>query len=137
MDLRAQGRLRSFAESNLQTVVVPVAESPSANSAINLALSLARHLQAAAGKIVLLHVGPEDRRPDVTETRQAGWSYAWRHAEGNVATAICDAAREVDADAIAMTTTGPRGLLDALRGSTVARVVSDAPCPVLAVPARA
>jgi len=128
---------RATGKTRLRTVVVPAAVSPSAASAVNLALSLARHLQAPEGRIVLLHVGPESQRPHVTETEQEGWSYEWRGADGNAAAAICATARDVDADVIAMTTTGARGLLDALRGSTVERVVADAPCPVLAVPARA
>jgi len=125
----------STGKTRLRTVVVPVAASPSAASAVNLALSLARHLQAQSGRIVLLHVGEGSDRPKVEETEQAGWSYEWRNATGNAAAAICATAQDVDADAIAMTTTGARGFLDALRGSTVERVVANAPCPVLAVPA--
>jgi nucleotide-binding universal stress UspA family protein len=127
---------RSTGKTRLRTVVVPVAAAPSAESAVNLSLSLARHLKAPEGRIVLLHVGLDSDRPQVTETEQAGWTYEWRGATGNAAAAICATARDVDADVIAMTTTGPRGLLDALRGSTVERVVADAPCPVLAVPAQ-
>ena len=87
--------------TQLRTVVVPVAEAPPAGSAINLTLSLARHLQAPEGRIILLHVGPESARPDVGQPEQAGWSYETRTATGNVAAAICPAARETDADAIA------------------------------------
>lgn len=123
-------------QTRLRTVIVPVAEAPSAASAVNLSHSLARHLKSDEGTIVLLHVGSESTRPDVEQPEQAGWSYEWRGASGNVAAAICAVARETSADAVAMTTKGPRGLLDALRGSTVERVVADAPCPVLAVPAR-
>ena len=47
--------------------------------------------------------------------------------------AILDAARE--ADLIVMATEGEHGIIDALRGSVTERVVRDAPCPVLAVPA--
>ena len=42
------------------------------------------------------------------EPENADWSYAWREATGDPASAICDAARELGADAIAMTTTGVR-----------------------------
>ncbi|TMA83757.1 MAG: universal stress protein [Deltaproteobacteria bacterium] len=39
------------------------------------------------------------------------------------------------ADLIVMATEGRHGVVDALRGSVTERVVRDAPCPVLAVPA--
>ena len=47
---------------------------------------------------------------------------------------ILDAAAE--ADLVVMTTEGEHGIIDALRGSVTERMVRDAPCPVLAVPAR-
>jgi len=34
-------------------------------------------------------------------------------------------------DLIVMTTEGPHGFLDALRGNTAARVLRECPCPVL------
>lgn len=118
----------------LATVLVPVAESPSAESAVHLGLSLAKHLSAAEGRIVLLRVGGgREIALDVPE--RDGWTHEWRRAEGTPSQEICRAAREIGADVVAMTTAGRRGLLDALRGSTVERVVADAPCPVLAVPA--
>lgn len=36
---------------------------------------------------------------------------------------------------VAMPTAGRQGILDAIRGSTTERVVREAPCPVLALPA--
>ena len=123
-------------ETRMRTVVVPVAAAPPADSAVHLTYSLARHLNAEEGRLILLHVGAESDRPDVQISEPGGWTREWRVTSGNVAGAICETARAEDADAVVMTTTGPRGLLDALRGSTVERVVADAPCPVLAVPAR-
>lgn len=122
-------------KSSLRTVLVPVAEQPSPASAINLGLSLAKHLQAAEGKIVLLRVGQKGTTPDVEVPARDGWSHEWHDSDGTPAQEICRVARELEADVIAMTTSGRRGLMDALRGSTVERVVADAPCPVLAVPA--
>jgi nucleotide-binding universal stress UspA family protein len=46
-----------------------------------------------------------------------------------------DDATEQPADLIAMATEGHKGFLDVLRGSTTERVLRDARCPVLAVPA--
>jgi nucleotide-binding universal stress UspA family protein len=47
---------------------------------------------------------------------------------------ILRTADELQADIIAMPTAGRHGLLDAVRGSTSARVVDDAHWPLLAVP---
>ena len=53
--------------------------------------------------------------------------------KGDVAPTILDVARNVDL--IVMATEGRHGVVDAMRGSVTERVVRDAPCPVLAVPA--
>lgn len=58
----------------------------------------------------------------------------YRSRRGNVVNEILGAARDWDADLIAMSTAGHQGFLDALRGSTSERVLRQAPCPVLVVP---
>jgi hypothetical protein len=84
-------------------------------------------------EILLLHVNgtefPQFNRPE-------GKAWVWKklRREGDVVAVILDAAEE--ADLIAMATEGEQGIIDALRGSVTERVVRDAPCPVLAVPAR-
>jgi nucleotide-binding universal stress UspA family protein len=84
-------------------------------------------------EIVLLHVNgtefPQFNRPE-------GKAWVWKELrrEGDVVAVILDAAAE--ADLIVMATEGEQGIIDALRGSVTERVVRDAPCPVLAVPAR-
>ncbi len=123
--------------TTMKTVIVPVAATPSPASAVNLTHSLAKHLAAPAGRIVLLHVSDGTSRPEVEQPEHAGWEYASRNADGEAAAAICAAAAAENADAIVMTTSGRRGFLDSLRGSTIERVVANATCPVLAVPAHA
>jgi nucleotide-binding universal stress UspA family protein len=54
---------------------------------------------------------------------------------GNTVQTVLAAAAEYDADLICMPTAGRQGVVDALRGSTTERVIRQAPCPVLAVPA--
>ncbi len=56
-------------------------------------------------------------------------------AQGDVVGAIVQTATDWHADLIGMPTAGHHGFLDALRGSTTERVLRQAPCPVLAVPA--
>jgi nucleotide-binding universal stress UspA family protein len=123
--------------SRLRTILVPVAKEPSAQSAVNLGFSLAKHLKAAEGRVILLRVGDDAADATVDVPERDGWSHEWTSASGTPAAEICRVAREAGADVISMTTSGRRGFLDALRGSTVERVVADAPCPVLATPANA
>jgi hypothetical protein len=54
---------------------------------------------------------------------------------GDVVDEILAAAAGCQADLIAMATAGHQGFLDVLRGSTTERVLRNAPCPMLAVPA--
>jgi len=55
--------------------------------------------------------------------------------EGDVVAEILSAAARTGADMIVMPTAGHQGFMDALRGSTTQRVLHEAPCPVLALPA--
>ena len=58
---------------------------------------------------------------------------AFAHADA--VEVIMEAATEWPADLIAMPTAGHRGFLDALRGATSERVLRQASCPALTVPA--
>jgi phosphomannomutase len=53
---------------------------------------------------------------------------------GEPADEILQTAKEIRADLIIMTTDGPDGFLDALRGSTSERVLRQARCPVANLP---
>ena len=68
--------------------------------------------------------------------RPEGKPWVWKELrrQGDVVEAILNTAK--DADLIVMATEGEQGIVDAMRGSVTERVVRDAPCPVLAVPAR-
>jgi hypothetical protein len=57
----------------------------------------------------------------------------WR-AEGGVVDNIIHTASTWSADLVVCVTEGRRGLLDAIRGSTVERLLRDAPAPLLIVP---
>jgi nucleotide-binding universal stress UspA family protein len=84
-------------------------------------------------EIVLLHVNgtefPQFDRPE-------GKAWVWKELrrEGDVVEGILKTSKE--AGLIVMATEGEQGIIDAMRGSVTERVVRDAPCPVLAVPAR-
>jgi nucleotide-binding universal stress UspA family protein len=112
---------------SLNVVLMPVVASVSPLAAWRRIADLAHTLQSST-KIMLLHVGAETPKfqgllPHI-ELRQ-----------GQVVETILSYAKEVGADLIAMPTGGAYGVLEALRGSTSERVLHEAPCPVLAVPA--
>ena len=118
---------------NLHRILLPVDHKPDPREVAVRATRAAEALGDECVEIVLLHVNgtefPQFDRPE-------GKDWVWKELrrDGDVVAAILDAAEE--ADLIVMATEGEQGIIDALRGSVTERVVRDAPCPVLAVPAR-
>ena len=116
----------------MRRILLPVDHKPDPGEVAVRATRAAESLGDECVEIVLLHVNgtefPQFDRPE-------GKAWAWKELrrEGDVVAAILDAAEE--ADLIVMATEGEQGIIDALRGSVTERVVRDAPCPVLAVPA--
>ena len=118
---------------HLSRILVPVAQEPSAQSAITYAARMVE-LAGDPAEIALLHVGDE-APPSVDRPVSDLIKYRAERRHGDVIDEIERAARELEVDLIAMTTDGRDGFLGVLgRGSHTERVVRDAPCPVLAVP---
>ncbi|MGE3917092.1 MAG: universal stress protein [Hyphomicrobiaceae bacterium] len=111
---------------SLAEVVVPVAREPSPRRALRV---LEGMLAPLAPSLRLVHVG--ETAPWLLDERGDPRQVELRH--GPVVETVLDLAR--GADLVAMPTAGHHGFLDALRGSTTERVVAEAPCPVLALPA--
>jgi hypothetical protein len=94
-----------------------------------------RNLQLSAGTVTLLHVdeggdaAPAVRCPDVP-----GWTWNRLNTAGEPAEQIVGVAADIGADMIVMTTDGPDGFLDGLRGTTSQRVLDRARCPVANLP---
>jgi nucleotide-binding universal stress UspA family protein len=119
---------------NLRRILLPVDHKPVPQEAVIRASRAAEAFGDGCVEIALLHVnGTEFPRFD----RPEGKVWAWKEVrrEGDVVAAILGEAQE--ADLIVMTTEGEQGFIDAMRGSVTERVVRDAPCPVLAIPAAA
>ena len=125
-----------------ETVLFPIDQSREALETAGKALELARSHNS---RLVLLSV-VQPERPEMhdheavaallAQTRerfeQAGVSCQEIEREGKPAFVICDVADELNVDVIVM---GTRGVnLEADSGSTAARVIQLAPCPVLVVP---
>ncbi|MBO9519254.1 MAG: universal stress protein [Porphyrobacter sp.] len=109
------------------TVLVPVDHSPPPNGAIAQLQSLTSALQATFD---FLHVG--HGAPAVHNG--IGESLPVRIVEGPVVETLVREAEKVSL--MAMPTAGRHGFLDAIRGSTTERLVSEVSCPVLVLPAR-
>jgi universal stress protein A len=133
----------------LKTILVPVDFSQCSKKALQYAVSFARQFGA---ELKLLHV--LEQYPAVPELGPTGFETA---AEGQAGLdafrktidstvrcsttlstgepyeGIANAARELCADLIVMSTNGRRGLTRMVFGSTTEKVVRYAPCPVLIV----
>jgi nucleotide-binding universal stress UspA family protein len=72
--------------------------------------------------------------PSIKLRNDTDWTWNKVAKAGEPADTILQTARELPADLIVMTTAGPDGFLDALRGTTSERVLRKAPCPVANLP---
>jgi nucleotide-binding universal stress UspA family protein len=119
----------------LRRILVPVDRRPWPGHALNAAAQITRLLADGQAALELLHVGNAADMPSLPVDR-ASWSTV-EHTirSGDVVAQILAAAEQGGADLIVMATEGHQGFLDAIRGSTTERVLRQAPCPLLAVPA--
>ena len=79
-----------------------------------------------------LHVG--EKPLQAKAPRVPGWDWRRLHRKGNTIDVIIETAQEKEADLIVMTTDGPDGFLDGLRGTTSERVLRKARCPIANLP---
>jgi nucleotide-binding universal stress UspA family protein len=101
---------------------------------VESAARLIRNLQLPAGVATLLHVGPTAEMPSVKLPNDTDWTWKRMARGGEPADIILQTAAELRADLIIMTTEGPDGFLDALRGTTSEQVLRKARCPVANLP---
>jgi nucleotide-binding universal stress UspA family protein len=119
-------------ESHLSRVLVPVDHSPPSAEALGTIREFVKPMNEQEATIELLHVGGSG---PVIQSVADGTTVPVTLRTGDVVNTILKAAEEQQADLIAMPTAGHQGFLDAVRGSTSERVLRQAPCPVLAIPA--
>jgi nucleotide-binding universal stress UspA family protein len=125
---RADGR------TSLRNILIPVAEKPRPQPAIEAAVRLIASLGQTHGTVTLLHAGPERDMPPVKLPEDTAWNWQYWARAGDPEATILQAAGELSADLIVMTTDGPDGFLDGLRGTTSERVLNKANCPVACLP---
>jgi nucleotide-binding universal stress UspA family protein len=132
------GKARHFVDPisgklHLRRVLIPVDHAPRPTAAVAAMMGFAHRLAGMAAEERLLHVG--HKPPPVQSQAEPNRPLPVTLSQGDVVDAIVTAANEWPADLIGMPTAGHHGFLDALRGSTTERVLRQAPCPMLAVPA--
>ena len=119
---------------SLRNILVPVAAKPRAQPAVEVVMRMISNLQLPPGVVTLLHVGEAENAPRLSIPASSDWMWRTTTREGEPAEVIVQVAADTRADLIAMTTEGPHGFLDALRGSTSERVLRGARCALLALP---
>lgn len=117
---------------SLRRILVPLASNPEPRAALDMATRVADALGDPPVEIQVLHVG--ESMPAVELPAGEAWSFSSCLRSGAVVDGILDAAREFGADLIVMATQLRDGLLGALRGRHLERVVQAAPCPLAAIP---
>ncbi|HEU4627909.1 MAG TPA: universal stress protein [Steroidobacteraceae bacterium] len=118
---------------SLRNVIVPVAWEPSAQPAAEAAMLLIENLGVSSGTLNTLHAGSGNGAPSVKVPSQPGWDVHDLVTDGEPSEVIVKTAEDTAADLVVMTSEGPRGFLDALRGSTLQRVLRRVRCPVMSL----
>ncbi len=122
-------------EMSLKRILIPVAQQPSPQAAIDAASGLVRLLNGIGTELTIMHAGSHNTLASYHYSEGHEWKWETVVSTGSVVEQILKIAENCCPDLIVMATQGHHGFLDALRGSTTERVLREAPCPVLAVPA--
>jgi len=119
---------------HLKRVLIPIAQSPDPQPAVEAANRLIKRLDCSAGTFTLMHVGSKSSMPAIRFSEVNGWRWEKRLESGDVIQSIVRVAKDINADLIIMSTDGRNEFLDALRGSHSERVLSHSVAPLLTVP---
>jgi len=119
---------------HLKRVLIPIAQSPQAQPAVEAAHRLVKRLDCSAGTFTLMHVGSKTSMPTVRCPEVKGWTWEKRLESGDVIQSIVEVAKDTNADVIVMSTDGRNEFLDALRGSHSERVLRHGVAPLFTVP---
>lgn len=120
---------------SLKNILVPVATKPRGEPALEAAALMVQSLGLSEGTLHVLHVGRPSQMPRFNFEPPPGWHVERMVREGDADEIILQTAHSLSADMIVMSTEGPDGFLDALRGSTSQRVLRGTRCPLMNLPA--
>ncbi|MEI8212438.1 MAG: universal stress protein [Planctomycetota bacterium] len=119
---------------SLNHILIPVANKPSPQPSLRAVAALVRGLQLEQGTVTLLHVGSEDSLPSLEIPSDTQWDWQIKVVEGSAVDTIVEQSQSLKTDLIVMTTDGPDGFLDGLRGSHSERVLRAIHCPLAVIP---
>ncbi len=119
---------------SLRNILIPVTSKPRPQPSIEAAERLIHNLHLPPGTVTLLHVGHASEAPAPDIPDDTNWTWSTLTRSGEPADTILQTAAEIRADLIIMTTDGPDGFLDGLRGTTSERVLRQARCAVANLP---
>jgi nucleotide-binding universal stress UspA family protein len=114
----------------LRNILIPIADKPDPQPAVEAVARLIENLDLPPGTVTLLRVNPTGDTKPVNLPNESDWTWNELVLAGDPAHMILQAADQLSADLIVMTTDGPDGFLDGLRGTTSERVLRKAKCPV-------
>lgn len=117
----------------LKRILAPVDSHPDPNPSLPLIQAIAA-LPDEPAEVRFVHVGALP--PKLSDVKDGLTKDMIVLRNGAAVDGILTEAEEWRADLIVMPTAGHDGWMDAVRGSTTERVLRQAPCPVLAIPAR-
>ena len=120
-------------EIHLKRLLIPVDRDPKPAAAVGAIMRFAHLLAGPQVEERLFHVGRD--APQIQHHARPSLPVPVATVGGDPVDGIVNEANDWQPDLIAMPTAGRHGFLDALRGSTTERVIRQAPCPVLAMPA--
>jgi len=120
---------------SLERILIPVTKKPSSQPSINAVDRLIRALDLPKGMVQLLHVGEGASSLNLETPGEGGWDWSLEEKPGDPVSVILNTARDWRADLIVMSTDGPDGFLDGLRGTTSERVLRQSQVPILNIPA--
>jgi nucleotide-binding universal stress UspA family protein len=115
----------------LNKVLIPIDDHPNSLPALGRIEAIVKLIFPTAN-IQLLHVG--DCAPNLIDEQGKSPDLPVMIRKGATVETILRVAEDLGVDLIAMPTAGRHSLLDAVRGSTTARVLDDARWPLLTVP---
>ena len=139
MTLLLPGEVQGFVSAedgavSLNKILIPVALTPHAGPALNIAARLVQKLNCPQGTFVIVHVGNANTMPALRLPEVPGWTWEKEMRSGEVIKNIVDTAKGHKVDLIVMSTDGRNGFLDGLRGSHSERVLRHSSAPLLTVP---
>ena len=120
---------------SLEKILIPVSHDPAPRVAVHAAVALVDAANCENVSYVTVHIGDDQTMPPIHPPAHSQGSWTRIVRPGNVVEEILHVEQEERPNLIVMPTQGHNGFLDALRGSTTERVIREAHCPLLAVPA--